>query len=232
MTAVPTEHRPAEQASAPPQTGPNIHQRLVGFFSPENICGACQRHAAILIAGTRRLAPGDPNSLPPVWRLRAIAFVRTGRSLFRLDSISLCIGLSMIWHGSFRAIITENASQSPKPSDLAPEPPDLGQPFITETIGDTVMGEERLFYRGYRLGLFRVGPGWRVLIHAPGKNEPMPEAPISPREEGRQQVISEAQGLIERNLPKDMTQPPPSAPSQLRPRPWWRTMVGIGRNKS
>lgn len=59
---------------------------------------------------------------------------------------------------------------------------------------------EDLLYRGYRLLVRHSGPGWKVLIYAPGSAFAEPDIPNTREQAGKATVIAEAQAIVNKAL--------------------------------
>jgi hypothetical protein len=77
------------------------------------------------------------------------------------------------------------------------------------------MREENIDYKGYRIALFRLDLGWHTFIYPPGSAIPIREVPMSAREDGRADVVREAQEAIDQHvevtLARRALDPPPAA---------------------
>jgi hypothetical protein len=57
---------------------------------------------------------------------------------------------------------------------------------------------EELNYKGYRMQVSPQGPGWKVIIYAPGAMLALDEIPYTRDPPGRDQVIEEAREIVDR----------------------------------
>jgi hypothetical protein len=65
-------------------------------------------------------------------------------------------------------------------------------------LGRREVGAEELNYKGYRLQVSPQGPGWKVIIYAPGAMLGLDEIPYIRDPAGRDQVIEEAREIVDR----------------------------------
>jgi hypothetical protein len=93
--------------------------------------------------------------------------------------------------------------------------------------GGPGVSEEGVEYRGYHLDVHKFGSGWRVRVYGPGDRYPMPGAPETRREDGRDQVVRQAQHIIDKHV-RAMNVPPTEEP---RPGRRWRSPFSLGRAK-
>jgi hypothetical protein len=61
---------------------------------------------------------------------------------------------------------------------------------------------ERIDYRGYRLEVGPVGKGWRAAIYVPGSVSPLPESPVSLEKRPKDEIVAEAERIIDERLSK------------------------------
>ncbi len=59
---------------------------------------------------------------------------------------------------------------------------------------------QRIDYRGYRLEVGPVGKGWRATIYAPGSATPLLESPSMLEKSSKDNIITEAKGIIDARL--------------------------------
>jgi hypothetical protein len=59
---------------------------------------------------------------------------------------------------------------------------------------------QRIDYRGYRLEVGPVGKGWRAAIYAPGSATPLLESPWMLEKSSKDNIITEAKGIIDARL--------------------------------
>ena len=89
---------------------------------------------------------------------------------------------------------------------------------------------EQIEHRGFSIDVHQYGPGWRVRIYPPGDAAPMLEIPETQLGNGRDQVIREAQAIVDRRIAIFPSRATAIAPVP-RPAPArrWRHALGIGR---
>jgi hypothetical protein len=60
------------------------------------------------------------------------------------------------------------------------------------------MANQRIDYRGYTLEVKAQGAGWAILIWEPGGGFTLPETPHNPDQSKLNELIAEAQGIVDR----------------------------------
>ena len=55
-------------------------------------------------------------------------------------------------------------------------------------------------YKGYRIDVCPLGKGWRASIFSPGSTSPWPNSPVNLEKSSREEIVAEAECIIEMRL--------------------------------